>query len=137
MTIDIKLLLAGHPFLFDEWESSIKGFYGCSILAAILSSTGIFYPPAHRESALQQVTQRKNYPADIVTGIAEINIHIIPHLSGNFKEMYTPKCLKSLISFHGGFILKPDGGFGGIYGIKNKSERTRYYAGKTTRSMVL
>jgi hypothetical protein len=36
----------------------------------------------------------------------------------------------------GKYFLKPDGGLGGIYGIKNKSERTRYYAGKTTRNMV-
>lgn len=54
-------------------------------------------------------------------------------------SLYAPGMPKSgKFVLQGKCFLKPDGGFGGVDSIMQKRcERTRYYAGKTTRNMVL
>ena len=106
MTIDIELLLAGHPFLFLGWEGGIKGFHCCGILAAIGGGTGNVHPLSAVQRTGHKLTNEKRCgevavhhkadillfaadkaTADIVARIAEIDVHIITHLACNFKGM--------------------------------------------------
>ena len=104
MTIDIELFLAWHPLFLFRWESGVKGFDSICVLTAVGGGGGNIHPLfavkhsgnklCHKQSCGEVAGGDKadvllfaayETAADVVSGIAEINVHIVSHPSCYFK----------------------------------------------------
>ena len=106
MAIDIELLLTWHPLLFLRREGCIKGFNCRKILAAISSGGGNIHPLFSVKNVWHKLTDKQGggkvairnkadvlflaadkSAADVVSGIAEVDIDVIAHLARRIKGM--------------------------------------------------
>ena len=104
MTIDIELLLARHPLLFFGWECRVECFDSSGVLTAIGGGGRnvhplftvecirhkLSYKQGSREVSVHDETDVLLFAAhkptaDVVTRIAEIDVHSVAHLSCNLK----------------------------------------------------
>ena len=106
MAVDIEFLLAGHPCLFFRGKACVEGLYRSGVFAAICGGAGDVHPLFAVENAGNKFADKKcrgeitgndkadillfaadESAADIVAGIAEIDVYIIPDFSCHLKRM--------------------------------------------------
>ena len=106
MAVNEEFLLAGHPFLFLGRELGIECRNGGGILAAICGGTGDVHPVFALQGAGDQFGHQQGggeiagddeadiflltadkTAADIVAGIAEVDVHIVAHPAGCLEGM--------------------------------------------------
>ena len=115
VAIDIKFLLAGHPFLFFGWEGGVELGDGGFIIATIGGGGGDVHPlfavkyvrhkfadeecrwivTVHNKAYVLFLATHKS-AAYVVSGVAKVDVHVVAHLSCDFKGMFNEKLAESL-----------------------------------------
>ena len=104
MAVDVKLFLAWHPFLLLWLEGLVKSLNCGSVLTAVGGGTRNIHPLSAVKSTGNKFADKKcrrevavnnkadifpftayKTSADIITRIAEIDIHIVAYFAGNIK----------------------------------------------------
>ena len=106
MAVNIEFLLTGHPSLLLRREGGIKGLYCGGVIAAIGGGAGDIHPVLSGKRTGDQFRNQKRCrivtgdnetdillfaadkaPADIISGVSEIDVYIVTHLFRSFKGM--------------------------------------------------
>ena len=107
VAVNVELLLAGHPFLFFGRKLGIESGDGGVVLTAVCGGAGDVHPVFALQRAGDQFGHQQGggeiagdneadiflltadkTAADIVAGVAEVDVHIVTHPAGRLEGMF-------------------------------------------------
>ena len=128
MTVDIELLLARHPPFFFRREGGVEGFDGGGVLAAVGGGRRDIHPLSAVKSAGNKLADEERRrevavrdkadvllftadeaAADVISGIAEKDVYVIAHFSGNLKGVLDQQLAELLPLILGSHAKRPEG----------------------------
>lgn len=128
MAINIELLLGGHPLLLLRREGGVEGLHGGRVLAAVGGGGGDIHPrlavqhtgdqlgyqegggvvPFHHEADVLLLTAHES-AADVVAGVAEVDVDVVAHFLGDLKGMLDEELTQLQALVLGGHAEGPEG----------------------------